>query len=304
MKAKEAEKHAYNLRANLKSKKGFHVQVPKRMLFYTILVFLIGPIVLFLYKENHIHDHDPAYNHVKGHGDNKDALQHNPHDTVHNSNNSAHHNNGHSQQPNHAMRGHANNNNNLNHNKHHAPGHHAPLSQLLAGGMALNHSNSAAPTLPGQHPVLPAGSSENATGTTLPSATTANQLPAISVVEQQGAPDDPSQQASPQEAAAAVDGEQQSLMQQQQEPETQPLPEGISQGQEAAGAGFIPESPELQQQQEGGADAIPDPDAHDVTVHRAVRAQHPGDSASSLRSSNTQGHPDHITHSEERARER
>ena len=71
LRAKQAEKHAYNLRANLKSKKGFHVQIPKRMLFYTILIFLVLPLILFMYKENHIHDHDPAY-----HGSEFDLANH------------------------------------------------------------------------------------------------------------------------------------------------------------------------------------------------------------------------------------
>jgi hypothetical protein len=61
LKAKQAEKHVYNLRASLKSKKGFHVQIPKRMLFYSVLVFLVLPLTLFIIKETHIHDNDPAF---------------------------------------------------------------------------------------------------------------------------------------------------------------------------------------------------------------------------------------------------
>jgi hypothetical protein len=78
LKAKQAEKHVYSLRASLKSKKGFHVQMPKRMLFYTVLVFFVLPLILFIIEEifiievTHTHDHDPAlhtYKLVDGNND-------------------------------------------------------------------------------------------------------------------------------------------------------------------------------------------------------------------------------------------
>lgn len=63
VKAKQAGKHIYNLRANMASKKGFHVQVPKRMLFYTTLVFLVLPLLLFFREEKHIHHKDGIAHH-------------------------------------------------------------------------------------------------------------------------------------------------------------------------------------------------------------------------------------------------
>jgi len=117
LKAKQAKEHTYNLRANFKSKKGFHVQVPKKMLFYTVLVFLVLPLFLFLYKENHIHDHDPAYLVNKANGT---TAGHNHshfynlgqvHPSVAN----------HTRIGNHHLRGHTNNK------------HHQSLQQLLGG---------------------------------------------------------------------------------------------------------------------------------------------------------------------------
>ena len=145
LKAKEARANAYNLRANFKSKKGggFHVQVPKRMMFYTVLVFLIGPMMLFIYKEGHIHDHDPAYhnvnnnNNLNSHGSTGlDATsEHSNHNNINNI--------------------HSNNNNNNGQHKNRA-GHHAPIQQLLAGGMALdNQENKAEASSP------PGGSASN-----------------------------------------------------------------------------------------------------------------------------------------------
>lgn len=137
--AKQAGKQVYNLRANFRNrKKGFHVQVPKRMLFYTVLVFFIAPLVLFFYKENHIHDHDPAYHHVKkSHSEDK-VAQHNLKETSDINDNV---NNIHHRQPNRTIE--HSNNNKL---KHHGASHHTPLKQLLAGGMALSNNTTGSGT--------------------------------------------------------------------------------------------------------------------------------------------------------------
>jgi hypothetical protein len=50
-------------RRDATAKRAFKVQVPKRMLYYTILVFLVLPLALFLWKEMHLDNHanhDPA----------------------------------------------------------------------------------------------------------------------------------------------------------------------------------------------------------------------------------------------------
>ena len=49
-------------RRDTTGKRAFKVEVPKRMLYYTILVFLVLPLALFLWKEMHLDNHsrDPA----------------------------------------------------------------------------------------------------------------------------------------------------------------------------------------------------------------------------------------------------
>jgi hypothetical protein len=44
-------------RRDATAKRAFKVQVPKRMLYYTILVFLVLPLALFLWKEMHLDNH-------------------------------------------------------------------------------------------------------------------------------------------------------------------------------------------------------------------------------------------------------
>jgi hypothetical protein len=91
VRAKQAGRHGYNLRANMSSKKGFQVQVPKRILFYTGLVFLVLPLVLFFREEKHIHNNGDLAQHddkfVREHPDmplhgghelNADHLRRNP----------------------------------------------------------------------------------------------------------------------------------------------------------------------------------------------------------------------------------
>ncbi|CAB9515073.1 expressed unknown protein [Seminavis robusta] len=126
LKAKQAEKHAYNFKASLKSKKGFHVQVPKRMLFYTSLVFLFFPLVLFMYKENHIHDNDPAFQAHK-----RTELH------SHGSNWTSNHN--HTGVLLRKRQDRQGSSNNKNTNNHQVRGrNHPSLQQLLAGGLPTN----------------------------------------------------------------------------------------------------------------------------------------------------------------------
>lgn len=127
LKAKEARANAYNLRANFKSKKGFQVQVPKRMMFYTALVFLIGPMILFIYKEGHIHDHDPSYHHLKNNNNDNNDKNLVSHGST-------------------AIDGALEHGNTIHNNGQHKnrAGHHVPLKQLLAGGMAIDQNENSA----------------------------------------------------------------------------------------------------------------------------------------------------------------
>lgn len=56
-------------RRDATAKRAFKVQVPKRMLYYTMTVFLVLPLALFLWKEMHLDNHaanrDPAHDLVK-----------------------------------------------------------------------------------------------------------------------------------------------------------------------------------------------------------------------------------------------
>jgi hypothetical protein len=52
------EIYALRDRRDATAKRAFKVQVPKRMLYYTILVFLVLPLALFLWKEMHLDNHD------------------------------------------------------------------------------------------------------------------------------------------------------------------------------------------------------------------------------------------------------
>ena len=75
------EMFEYNVRdhSDASAKRKFRVRVPTRLLRYVVLVFLIGPLVVFVHREGHIHDNS-SENHYKAehfnHVDTKDVLAH------------------------------------------------------------------------------------------------------------------------------------------------------------------------------------------------------------------------------------
>jgi len=145
---KDSKKHFFNVRAKVKArvKKGFHVQLPKRTLYAIAMVFLVGPLVLFGYRENHIHDHDPAYHHYTRHGpQNGSKADHSHpdvttgvHERAYDDSNTLHSNNRnkHHHVTNHTARSH----HKALPRKFHAADEHAPIQQLLAGGIHLSNN--------------------------------------------------------------------------------------------------------------------------------------------------------------------